>query len=160
MRSPSKKQNPHAPDPMQGLNGVLKERNVAQTNTSPSRHIAAQQRPGFKKAPSEPLDYPTVKSNLNASKDQRTLQSAVEATMSSAPFGTIKKEQAIYSKQSTSAVPSREDLTQAVSNGAGAGAGPPAPIVASGSQTPQAIYQHIHEMASKRMSTLDYLRKA
>lgn len=42
--------------------------------------------------------------------------------------------------------------------------GPPAPIAigptASGSHNPGVIFQHIHEMASKRISTLDYLRKA
>lgn len=41
----------------------------------------------------------------------------------------------------------------------------PHPALASGGGTlaPQsagAIYQHIHDMASKRISTLDYLRKA
>ncbi|OCK91000.1 uncharacterized protein K441DRAFT_616782 [Cenococcum geophilum 1.58] len=42
--------------------------------------------------------------------------------------------------------------------------GPPAPIAigptASGSHNPGVVFQHIHEMASKRISTLDYLRKA
>lgn len=40
----------------------------------------------------------------------------------------------------------------------------PTPVVSGGgSMGPQsagAIYQHIHDMASKRISTLDYLRKA
>ncbi|KAF2801471.1 uncharacterized protein BDZ99DRAFT_429961 [Mytilinidion resinicola] len=42
--------------------------------------------------------------------------------------------------------------------------GPPAPIqigpTVSGSNNPSVVFQHIHEMASKRISTLDYLRKA
>ncbi|KAH0552961.1 hypothetical protein GP486_006840 [Trichoglossum hirsutum] len=42
------------------------------------------------------------------------------------------------------------------------GAGPTVPIVstANGLASPHVVYQHIHEMASKRISTLDYLRKA
>ncbi|KAF2461340.1 hypothetical protein BDY21DRAFT_383419 [Lineolata rhizophorae] len=43
------------------------------------------------------------------------------------------------------------------------GLGPPAPIVSSSSASghnPHAVFQHIHEMATKRISTLDYLRKA
>ncbi|KAF2491226.1 hypothetical protein BU16DRAFT_585458, partial [Lophium mytilinum] len=42
--------------------------------------------------------------------------------------------------------------------------GPPAPIqigpAGNGSNNPSVVFQHIHEMASKRISTLDYLRKA
>lgn len=43
--------------------------------------------------------------------------------------------------------------------------GPPLPAsssssIASGTQNPYIVYQHIHDMASKRISTLDYLRKA
>ncbi|KAF2709384.1 hypothetical protein K504DRAFT_481807 [Pleomassaria siparia CBS 279.74] len=37
---------------------------------------------------------------------------------------------------------------------------PAANISLAGSATPNVIFQHIHEMASKRISTLDYLRKA
>lgn len=40
---------------------------------------------------------------------------------------------------------------------------PPPVMSGGGSLGPQsagAIYQHIHEMASKRIATLDYLRKA
>lgn len=42
--------------------------------------------------------------------------------------------------------------------------GIPPPVVSGGGllgpQSAGAIYQHIHEMAAKRISTLDYLRKA
>jgi hypothetical protein len=37
---------------------------------------------------------------------------------------------------------------------------PAAQLSTGGSATPHIIFQHIHEMASKRISTLDYLRKA
>lgn len=33
-------------------------------------------------------------------------------------------------------------------------------IAPAGSQNPSILYQHIHDMATKRISTLDYLRKA
>lgn len=45
------------------------------------------------------------------------------------------------------------------SNGGGIG-NPSAPVVPSGSLNPQATYQTILDTASKRISTLDYLRKA
>ena len=35
----------------------------------------------------------------------------------------------------------------------------PAAVAASGAQNPNIIYQHIHDTAAKRISTLDYLRK-
>ncbi|KAF2471718.1 uncharacterized protein BDR25DRAFT_260251 [Lindgomyces ingoldianus] len=36
----------------------------------------------------------------------------------------------------------------------------PIPSLSAGAHNPNLIFQHIHEMASKRISTLDYLRKA
>jgi hypothetical protein len=44
------------------------------------------------------------------------------------------------------------------SNGLGSTMQVPPPV--AGSQTPQMVYQHIMDTASKRISTLDYLRKA
>lgn len=41
-----------------------------------------------------------------------------------------------------------------------AGLGPAAPIAMPSGSNPNVIFQHIQEMASKRISTLDYLRKA
>ncbi|KAL6707177.1 hypothetical protein ACN47E_004724 [Coniothyrium glycines] len=38
--------------------------------------------------------------------------------------------------------------------------GPAAPISGAANANPHVIFQHVHEMASKRISTLDYLRKA
>jgi hypothetical protein len=38
--------------------------------------------------------------------------------------------------------------------------GPAAPIAIPNGANPHIIFQHIHELASKRISTLDYLRKA
>lgn len=37
---------------------------------------------------------------------------------------------------------------------------PAAPIPVPNGSNPHLVYQHIHELASKRISTLDYLRKA
>ncbi|KAL1965160.1 hypothetical protein VTN77DRAFT_6073 [Rasamsonia byssochlamydoides] len=69
---------------------------------------------------------------------------------------------------------SRRDTTWSKSSGAGhssqenshggSGGIPPLPSASGGGtlgpQSASAIYQHIHDMASKRISTLDYLRKA
>jgi hypothetical protein len=66
----------------------------------------------------------------------------------------------------------RRDTTWSKSSGAGpsiqensqGGGIPPLPSASGGGtlgpQSASAIYQHIHDMASKRISTLDYLRKA
>jgi hypothetical protein len=58
---------------------------------------------------------------------------------------------------------SRRDTNKSIGHEAGAGSIPPPLISGGGSLGPQsaaAIYQHIQDMATKRISTLDYLRKA
>ncbi|GLB08551.1 hypothetical protein AtubIFM57258_004445 [Aspergillus tubingensis] len=57
---------------------------------------------------------------------------------------------------------SRRDTKSSISHDPSVGSMPP-PLTGSGSLGPQsaaAIYQHIHDMAAKRISTLGYLRKA
>jgi hypothetical protein len=51
----------------------------------------------------------------------------------------------------------RQDSTSINYN---SGLGPAAPIGIAGGVNPNAVFQHIQELASKRISTLDYLRKA
>ncbi|OOF94169.1 hypothetical protein ASPCADRAFT_208698 [Aspergillus carbonarius ITEM 5010] len=57
---------------------------------------------------------------------------------------------------------SRRDTKSSITHDAAMGSIPP-PLTSGGSLGPQsaaAIYQHIHDMAAKRISTLGYLRKA
>ncbi|KAF2833660.1 hypothetical protein CC86DRAFT_461964 [Ophiobolus disseminans] len=55
--------------------------------------------------------------------------------------------------------PSQKDILQQ-NRQANAQLAPAAPIPGLNGANPNIIFQHIHEMASKRISTLDYLRKA
>lgn len=55
--------------------------------------------------------------------------------------------------------PTQKEMLQA-NRQANAQLAPSAPIPLPNSANPNMIFQHIHEMASKRISTLDYLRKA
>ena len=57
---------------------------------------------------------------------------------------------------------SRRDTNKSIGHEAAPGSVPP-PLMSGGGvlgpQSAAAIYQHIHDMATKRISTLDYLRK-
>ncbi|KAF3036900.1 hypothetical protein E8E12_002593 [Didymella heteroderae] len=55
--------------------------------------------------------------------------------------------------------PTQSDVKQA-RQASNAGLAPAAPIPVPNGANPNIIFQHIHELASKRISTLDYLRKA
>jgi hypothetical protein len=55
--------------------------------------------------------------------------------------------------------PSQKEIIQA-NRTANAQLAPSAPIPLPNGANPNIIFQHIHELASKRISTLDYLRKA
>lgn len=58
---------------------------------------------------------------------------------------------------------SRRDTNKSIGHEVAPGSVPP-PLMSGGGvlgpQSAAAIYQHIHDMATKRISTLDYLRKA
>ncbi|KAJ4329533.1 hypothetical protein N0V95_010201, partial [Ascochyta clinopodiicola] len=54
-------------------------------------------------------------------------------------------------------MPLRKDMQHAQRQPSTAGLAPAAPIPGA---NPNLVFQHIHELASKRISTLDYLRKA
>ncbi|KAL9062131.1 MAG: hypothetical protein Q9157_009202, partial [Trypethelium eluteriae] len=73
-----------------------------------------------------------------------------------APFGTRSRGDDM-GKPSSNSYASTLAYTQTSTT-----LGPPASIPSSsgGNQNPNLVYQHIHDLASKRISTLDYLRKA
>lgn len=56
--------------------------------------------------------------------------------------------------------PTQKEIQQAQRSASNAGLAPSAPIPVPNGANPNIIFQHIHELASKRISTLDYLRKA
>lgn len=154
-RSPSKKHGYQSSNPLPSLDQVFYE---TQKSGSSETHPLPQKRPDVYRTQTAPLALQTTKSTL---KEGKTPQSAGEGTMLVASFASNH----------------RRDAPGTLSKGAGAGAGPqngehvqisaavgdasyPAPAYVAGNQTSDTLYQHIHEMASKRMSTLDYFRKA
>lgn len=159
-RSPSKKHKSQPSDQMPTLDGVLFDHQ--NSNSPPTRTPATPHRPGFNRAPSAPVTLQPFRSTTNANKDDKPPQSAGDATMTTLPFGyntAYKKEHTSNLSKSMSAPPMKDEAGNS-------GTAPsvllpaPLPISAAGSQNPNVIYQHIHDMASKRISTLDYMRKA
>lgn len=71
------------------------------------------------------------------------------------PFGTA----AASMPPPTRYIPTQKEIIQA-NQQSNRALGPAAPIVAPSSSNPGIVFQHIQELASKRISTLDYLRKA
>jgi hypothetical protein len=157
-RSPSKKLKPQPSDQMPALDAPVLE--PPKQSAPSTRPTATQSKPGFNRAPSAPATVQTLKTaTINPSKDEQMPHSATEATMTSAPFANgVKREPTSNLSKSVSAPPTVDDMN---STAGPQGLSPnPAPPVVTGNQNPNAIYQHIHDMASKRISTLDYMRKA
>ncbi|KAJ4392861.1 hypothetical protein N0V91_011216 [Didymella pomorum] len=74
-----------------------------------------------------------------------------------APLSALDKPKTPF----MAAMPLRNPPTQTTARSASiAGLAPAAPISVPNGANPNIIFQHIHELASKRISTLDYLRKA
>lgn len=74
-----------------------------------------------------------------------------------APLSALDKPKTPF----MAAMPLRNPPPQTAARSAStAGLAPAAPIAVPSGANPNLIFQHIHELASKRISTLDYLRKA
>ncbi len=160
-RSPSKKHRSQPSDHMPNLDGILSEQ--PKSNAPSSRPSVG--RPAFNRAPSAPVTSQTLKTILNANKDEKLPHSATEATMLGTSFEIAiaeKKAQTSTLGKNTSAPPTRDDALRLASSVANVAGMPstPSPYAGAGSSNPKVIYQHIHDMASKRISTLDYMRKA
>lgn len=149
-RSPSKKYIPQPSDQMHALDATVIE--LQKSGAPSTRPTATQSKPGFNRAPSAPTIQTLKTATINASKDEQTPHSATETTMTSAPFANGAKREPTSNLSKSMSAPSTVDDTTSTAG--------PAPPVGIGNQNPNAIYQHIHDMASKRISTLDYMRKA
>ncbi|KAI9811629.1 MAG: hypothetical protein M1827_005378 [Pycnora praestabilis] len=118
-----------------------------------------------KDSPSKQSSFDSVRQPMPHSTTTTSPLSATESNQSIAPFAMLAGP---FSHNNKSVV----DLVRPSSNPhlnvgygqASVSQGPAVPLVGNGSavglQNPQLVYQHIHEMATKRISTLDYLRKA
>ena len=167
-KSPRKKHQYESSTTMPGPATVNLER--AQTNgyikSLPARHGPTHYRPGLERGRSTPLDVHTIKSALQASKDEKLPHSAVEATTVVSPLGHSGKREASSSlgvNRSAGEVLGNQDRSQLASLGSESLSRPgtmPTPVAPTGSSNPQMIYQHIHDFASKSISTLEYMRKA
>lgn len=94
-----------------------------------------------------------------SSREGKKSQSAVEAAMivTSIAHNHAKDAAATVTKAVGSGSMNGEHLRFIAMVG---DASYPATAYVSGSQNPNILYQHIHDMSSKRISTLDYFRKA
>lgn len=105
------------------------------------------------------LEIPqNIQAKSPASANSTSAHSAVSATMIVAPFGNNLRRETIGGK-ATTPIYLNGEYGQTIS-GSLPNAPPNPNAAASGPQNPGVIYQHVQDMASKRISTLDYLRKA
>jgi hypothetical protein len=153
-RSPNQKHKSNASNPLPSLEQVFYEK---QKSGPGEKHSTLPKRPDVYRTASAPLDVQTAKQSLREGKDP---QSSVEPTMVAAAFANNqRKETPAALSKSAGALPTNGEYMHLAGNG-GAPPLPPPPAPISGSQNPNVLYQHIHDMASKRISTLDYFRKA
>lgn len=153
-RSPSKKHRRQSSNPLPSLEKVFYETQKSQVS---EHNPHPQKRPDAHRNQTAPLSIQTTKLSL---KEGKAPQSAVEAMMVVTPFTTTHRRDTGNSlNKLQAAIPTNSDYISAAVNKGGV----PLPATlasASGIQTPSVLYQHIHEMANKRISTLDYFRKA
>ena len=165
-RSPSKKHTYKSSKPVPNLDGVLFDTKSNPPAASSRPSTATSYRPGVGRNPSAPVTVHTVKDAINANEDDM-----LPPTMIVAPFGNaLGKENKLAHSMTAPAMPRRNDSLpfsinvppQAKSQPLPAQWSVPGPMVQpnGGPLNPASIYQHIREMASKRISTLDYMRKA
>lgn len=153
-RSPSKRHTSRSSNPQPSLDQIFYDTQKA----SPSESLAApRKRPDAYRTHTAPLETLTTTTSLAQGTGS---QLTVEAMMVSAPFtNNYKKEHPAVQGKGAGAATSNGDYGLPSSNAAAAPV-PPPPASMSGGQAPNVLYQHIHDMASKRISTLDYFRKA
>jgi hypothetical protein len=153
-RSPSKRHASRSSNPLPSLDQVFYE---SQKAPPPESLPSPQNRPDAYRTRTAPLENLTTTSSLNQGTGPH---SAIEPTMLVAPFtNNHKREPPTLQGKSAGAVPPNGEYIHPASSAAAASLPPPTPSM-SGGQTPNVLYQHIHDMASKRISTLDYFRKA
>lgn len=152
-RSPSKRHKNQSSNPLPSLDQVFFDTQKSQAS---EHNPLLQKRPDVYRTQTAPLDTQITKASL---KEGKTPHSAVEATMIVASFGSNhKRDTPAPLNKGASAVPQNGEQTFNGSMGGDASYSVQAHV--SGSQNPKILYQHIHDMASKRISTLDYFRKA
>lgn len=152
-RSPSKTHKSQSSNPPPSLEQVFHE---TQKSQSSETVLVPQKRPDVYRIQTAPLATQNVKSSL---KEGKTPQSAVEATMIVASFANNMRRDTATSLSKGAGATSQNGEPMHSAEAVG-DSSYPGPVYVSGGQNPNMLYQHIHDMARKRISTLDYFRKA
>ncbi len=153
-RSPSKRHTSRSSNSLPSLDQIFYDTQ----KPSPSESLAAsQKRPDASRTHTAPLETLTTTSSRVQDTGSHLTAGAM---MASAPFmNNYRREHPAVQGKGAGAVPSDDPNGHPGSNAAATPL-PPPPASIAGGQTPNVLYQHIHDMASKRISTLDYFRKA
>ena len=177
-RSPSKKHESQPSKPMPNLDDVLfGTKSPSPASSRPSTATPTQYRPGIGRTPTAPVTLQTLKYAVNVDKDNTPPQFAVEATMLIPPIGASGQNDSNLTHSKTAPAALRRGDSLPLGNGGDTSADtkglaavaqasvPPSvnPLLALGgpnNPNPSAVYDYIRGMASKRISTLDYMRKA
>jgi hypothetical protein len=151
-RTPSQKHKHQSSNPLLQL--AAYDAQKAESSDSQPRAAA---RPDIYRTHTAPLLLQTSKSSL---KEGKTAQSAVEGSMLVASFASNPRRDGLGTLSTGIATGSQNGEHAPVSSINVGDASYPAAAYMAGNQTSDTLYHHIHEMAIKRMSTLDYFRKA
>lgn len=150
-RSPSKKHKSRSSNPLPSLDQIFYETQKSQPS---EHHPSPQKRPDVYRNKTAPPVTHTVKS---AGEESKTAESALQAnTVVTSGTSNHKGDTPSSLNKATVAMPQNGEYVQY----AAADASFLAPASVAGSQNPITLYQYIHDMANKRISTLDYFRKA
>ena len=152
-RSPSKKHKYQSSNPLPSLDQIFYE---THKSGSSEPHPLPQKRPDVYRTQTAPLALQTTKPSL---KEGKIPQSAVEGTMLVTSFTSSHRRETPLNLSKSAIAASQNGEHVHISASAG-DALPPPPAHVAGNQNSDILYQHIYDMASKRISTLDYFRKA
>ncbi|KAI9711078.1 MAG: hypothetical protein M1812_007272 [Candelaria pacifica] len=134
--------------------GISLQHAPSRSVSSASKKETISTQSSFDESPQQMLHLNNTTSPLSATESNKSASFAMLA----APFGQHGKKDSNAGKP-----PSTSQSNQSFGHDGSSHtpALPPVPSgLTGGLQNPNIIYQHIHDMASKRISTLDYLRKA
>ena len=153
-RSPSRRHKSQPSNHLPSVDKIFYEQKIPPAiETSP---------PSIKKPDVHRLQTTSLESRPSQSslKETRTPQSAVESILGAGPYSSTGRKD---STSSLSKIPGAMFINGDMGHPASAdGKTPLTPALPStaGNQNPHALFQHIQELSTKRISTLDYFRKA
>jgi hypothetical protein len=153
-RSPSKRHKSQTSNPLPPLDQVFYD--TQKGGATSTNHTLSQTRPDVYRTPTAPSASQPARASL---KEDKTAQSASDGNMlaASSSFASNDRRDASAALNSN-AIAMAKIAERMHFAGVLGEASLPAPVIALGGS--DVLYHHIHDMASKRISTLDYFRKA